>query len=198
MSGIIGSKIASQVSTPNEKITVGDISEPIKTQEGKVTKEKMSDIVGKIKDAVDKPIKSGKANAHIDFGIGDDPFKNFTLIDPKATVENIRNAKGNNRDIALLGFEEKIDHMGTKDLKSIRDYLVKEMSSPTNKDDQLLGSMLNMVNHKLDEKGNDGSIIRILETKAGDIHKDPMLKTNIIDSNSNIEKKFPSMKEMLK
>ncbi|MFN8577793.1 MAG: hypothetical protein U0354_13125 [Candidatus Sericytochromatia bacterium] len=73
---------------------------------------------------------------------------------PKEAVEEIRNAKGNDRDNALLNFQEKIDHMDTFQLKTMRDYLVKEMASPTNKDDELLGKLLNRVNKELDSRNN--------------------------------------------
>jgi hypothetical protein len=78
----------------------------------------------------------------------------------KEAVETIRNSKGADRDNALLSFQSKIDNMGEKQLKSVRDYLVKEMASPDNNDDQLLGALLGAVNKEIDSRDNGGEIVR--------------------------------------
>lgn len=73
---------------------------------------------------------------------------------PKEAIEQIRNTKGNDRDDALLNFQGKIDNMDKFQLKIMRDHLVKEMASPTNSDDELLGKLLNRVNKELDSRDN--------------------------------------------
>lgn len=110
----------------------------------------------------------GSAKGHV--SIFDDPFTGKKPIlcttpedpmdrilkkmmnNPKETVETIRNAKGGERDNALLSFQSKIDKMGEFDLKRMRDYLVNEMASPSNKDDELLGALLGKVNSELDSR----------------------------------------------
>lgn len=72
----------------------------------------------------------------------------------KSDLDTIRNTKGANRDNALLSFQGKLDNMTSKELKSARDILVKEMANPKNKDDELLGSLLNKVNQELDSRGS--------------------------------------------
>jgi hypothetical protein len=74
------------------------------------------------------------------------------IKEPRKAVEDIRSSKGPDRDNALLGFQQKIDKMSEFQLKEMRDYLVKEMSSPDNKDDELLGSLLNRVNNEIDSR----------------------------------------------
>lgn len=88
----------------------------------------------------------------------------------KSDLDEIRNSKGTSRDNALLGFQNKIDNMSSKELKSARDILVKEMANPKNKDDELLGSLLNRVNKELDSRGG-------INSHFGGLHKiEPNIK----------------------
>ena len=142
----------------------------------KIEKTPDQEFVNKMTTSDKKEISNeGKAKGHV--SIFDDPFsgkndppicvtpfqinekmeKIFkTMIDsPKEAIEEIRNMKGAEKDNALLGFQSKIDKMSEFDLKNMRDYLVKAMSDPNNKDDQLLGSLLGKVNQELDSKDNN-------------------------------------------
>lgn len=130
---------------------------------------------------VSKASKFDPANLKIDIGkmmdesfpINQDPFskldKEGGKIDkgelnkiinsfgkkPSDIVEDIRSSKGNERNDALLNFQGTIDKMGEKDLKAMRNYLVNEMASPKNKDDELLGSLANKVNKEIDSRENN-------------------------------------------
>lgn len=75
------------------------------------------------------------------------------LFDPKTVIEDIRNAKGADRDSKLVDFQNKLNNMSDKDLRATRDYLVKAMADPNNKDDETLGVLLNAVNKELDKRG---------------------------------------------
>lgn len=72
--------------------------------------------------------------------------------DPVKVIEDIRNSKGTERDNGLLKFQNTIDKMGESQLKQMRDHLVREMASPSNKDDELLGALLNTVNKEIDSR----------------------------------------------
>lgn len=67
-------------------------------------------------------------------------------------IESIRTSEGGDRDKQLLNFQSKLDKMGTSELKMMRDQLVKAMADPNNKDDELLGALLNAVNKELDSR----------------------------------------------
>ena len=83
--------------------------------------------------------KKGQAISSFSFGV--EPYN-----DPKPIIDNIRNTKATNRDSSLIKFGSQVENMTKHELKDARDYLVNQMASPTNKDDQLLGAMLNKVN----------------------------------------------------
>ncbi|GIW21957.1 MAG: hypothetical protein KatS3mg068_0964 [Candidatus Sericytochromatia bacterium] len=123
--------------------------------EDKKNEAKVSDIVKEIlkepkeqiiKDKIENHSKYGKAEKFVD--IFSEPIKQF----PAGFIESIRNAEGVERDEKLLNFKQKIDNMSEKDLKAVRDYLVKEMANPKNNDDPLLGALLNQVNMELDSR----------------------------------------------
>ncbi|MFN8673201.1 MAG: hypothetical protein U0457_14115 [Candidatus Sericytochromatia bacterium] len=73
---------------------------------------------------------------------------------PEKVVEKIRNSKGKDQVGALISFQNTIDKMTKEDLKDMRDYLVKSMADPNNKDDELLGELLKSVNKELDSRGS--------------------------------------------
>ena len=110
---------------------------------------------------------------------------------PGDVVEDIRSSKGNERNDALLNFQGTIDKMGEKDLKSMRNYLVNEMASPKNKDDELLGSLANKVNKEIDSRSNNGlnhwSEESIKPIRVGPPGKKPSMSD---DSHINIKGKL--------
>lgn len=69
-------------------------------------------------------------------------------FDPKEMVDKLRSGDVD----AKLDFKSTIDGMSKNQLKSLRDYLIKEMSSPDNKDDEFLGNLLNRVNEEIDSR----------------------------------------------
>jgi len=111
------------------------------------------------KDAISKGIKDGLKEAKLNpipdsiKGHFDEIFKNISP-NPEKVVENIRSARGKDQVGALISFQNTIDKMTKEDLKDMRDYLVKSMSDPNNKDDELLGELLKSVNKEIDSRGN--------------------------------------------
>lgn len=103
-----------------------------------------------LKDKMQEMSKCGTAHKCVDL------FENLQK-DPVRVVESLRNAEGSDRNEKLLNFQNKIDHMSEKELKMVRNYLVNEMASPKNDDDQLLGALLNAVNKELDSR--EGGVI---------------------------------------
>lgn len=150
-------------SYPIEKTQKASKAEQVQKNDSSESKIKNHEINSK--DSKDITSK-GKAKDHVSlFGEGEKikdikPSINILskMISPESVVNEIRKSKGNERTDALLGFQEKLDRMGDKGLKNMRDYLVNEMASPKNKDDELLGSLLNKVNNELDQRGKIQSI----------------------------------------
>ncbi|MFN8674155.1 MAG: hypothetical protein U0457_18995 [Candidatus Sericytochromatia bacterium] len=133
-------------------------------QVGKAAKaagEAAAEIGGKLCDQskVEKNLQKDSVKPHPIF---DDSIKEALddVFHPEKLVENVRNSSGDDSKIAMMKFGQKIEHMPKESLKNLRDYLGKEMASPTNKDDKLLGAMLNEVNKQLDKKDNDVPFIK--------------------------------------
>ena len=108
-----------------------------------------------IKDGMEGMLKEGGALKSLDFekGMG-------LIFEPEPAqvakfVESIRNSEGGDRDQQLLNFQNKLDKMGNRELKMVRDHLVKEMANPKNNDDELLGALLNAVNKEMDSRDNN-------------------------------------------
>ncbi|MFN8578568.1 MAG: hypothetical protein U0354_17200 [Candidatus Sericytochromatia bacterium] len=87
----------------------------------------------------------------IDLG---DIIGKINKFNPKQMVEKIRSGDVD----AKLDFKGMLDGLSKKDLQVLRDYLVNEMANPENKDDELLGNLLNRVNDELDTRPVGGRI----------------------------------------
>ncbi len=72
--------------------------------------------------------------------------------DIKQDIQEIRTSKGTSNVQALLEFKGNLEESSTKELESAQSYLVDEMASPDNKDDQLLGVLLKTVNEELNDR----------------------------------------------
>jgi len=137
-----------------QKPTMNEKNEKVEGKLQQIAKEvsKEGNVVNELpkkgKDTIESNLKCGKAEKCVEFF---EPAKSF----PAGFVESIRNSEGINRDEKLINFQKKIDNMPEKDLKVLRDYLVKEMANPKNDDDPLLGALLNAVNRELDSRENN-------------------------------------------
>lgn len=101
--------------------------------------------------------------------------------DLKADIEQIRNSKGGGNIQALLEFKDNLNASTTKELEKVQSYLVDEMASPDNKDDQLLGALLKAVNGELNERRGPNRLdphfpIKPLPHFHGDDHIKPIIK----------------------
>lgn len=91
----------------------------------------------------------------------DDIFSKL-YTDPKKVINNLRESQGAERDSALINFQDDLNKMNNPELKEARDYIVKLMTDPNNKDDEFLGVLLNTVNKELDSRGPHHNIIKNL------------------------------------
>lgn len=81
------------------------------------------------------------------------PF--FPGPDPIRLIKELRQSSGAERIQGLMSFQSKLDEMSSEQLKEARNYLTDQISSPVNRDDELLGAMLKAVNHELDSRQED-------------------------------------------
>ncbi len=105
---------------------------------------------------------------------------------PSSIIADIRKSKGNERDSGLLGFQVKLDNMDKKELRETRDILVKAMADPNNKDDELLGSLLNAVN-----KETDSREVKTTTKAWGEEGGDVIIKPPVTLMNGEGGEKFP-------
>jgi hypothetical protein len=117
---------------------------------------KIKEALKQVADSISTSVSSVAGKAREIFSFDDIPgiqdiFKQ-KFVNPKDLIEGIRNSNGISRDEALLKFQGKLDKMSEKELRAARDYLVNALAEPKNKDDELLGLLLNAVNKELDSR----------------------------------------------